>query len=95
MDISCFGVRVAFLSGLVKSYFYFLLSYDYPLRVLIPFKVIAKASSTRGILNTFEARETLTMKTSYISHALILKLKCFSRDRSMSGKLLKWEKAMC
>ena len=53
VDISWFDARVAFPSGLVRSYLDFLLFYDYPLRVLIPFKVIAKASSTSGILNTF------------------------------------------
>ena len=31
----------------------FYLSFNYPLRVLILFKVIAKASRTSGILNTF------------------------------------------
>ena len=43
---------LAFPSGLVRSYLDFLLSFDYPLRVLIPFKVIAKASRTSGVLNT-------------------------------------------
>ena len=33
----------------------------------------------------------LTMKTSYISHVLMLKLKCVSRDRRMSGNLLNGE----
>ena len=47
-----FGVRVASRSGLIRSYLDFLLSYDYPLRVFILFKIIAKASSTNGILNT-------------------------------------------
>ena len=61
----------AFPSGLAKSYLDFLLSFDYPLRVLIPSKVIAKA------------QEMLTMKTSYISHVLLLELKFVSRDRSM------------
>ena len=76
-------VRIAFPSGLVRSYLDFLLSFDYPLRVLISFKVIAKASKASGILNTLQAREMLTMKTSYISHVLLLKLKCVSRDRIM------------
>ena len=35
-----------------------------------------------GILNTLEEREMFTIKTSYISHVLFLKLKCVSRDRS-------------
>ena len=30
----------------------------------------------------------LTMKTSYISHVLLLKLKCVSRDRNMKGTSL-------
>ena len=33
------------------SYFDFLLSFDYPLKVILPFKVIAKASRATGILN--------------------------------------------
>ena len=78
-----FDVRIAFPSGLVRSYLDFLLSFDYPLRVLIPFKIIAKASRTSGILNAFQAQEMLTMKTRYISHVLLLELKCVSRDRSM------------
>ena len=41
-DMYYFDVRIAFPSGLVRSYLDFLLSFDYPLRVLIPFKVIAK-----------------------------------------------------
>ena len=47
-----FDVRIAFPSGLARSYLDFLLSFDQPLRVLIPLKVIAKASRTSGILNT-------------------------------------------
>ena len=47
--MSWFNVKVAFPSGLVRSYLDFLLSYDYHLRVLIPFKIFAKTS---GILNT-------------------------------------------
>ena len=43
-----FDVRIAFPSGLTRSYLDFLLSFDYPLRVLIPFEVIAKASRTSG-----------------------------------------------
>ena len=31
----------------------------------------------------------LSMKTSHTKHVLMLKLKCVSRDRSMSGNLLK------
>ena len=42
----------SFSLGLAKSYLDFLLSFDHPLRVLIPLKVIAKASRTSGILNT-------------------------------------------
>ena len=57
-----FDVRIAFPSGLAKSYLDFLLSFDYPLRVLIPFKVIAKTSRTSGILNTLSTQEMLTMK---------------------------------
>ena len=77
--MSWFDVRVAFPSGLVRSYLDFILSYDCRLR----------ARST-SILNTlYQAREMLTMKTSYISHVLMLKLKCVSRDRSMSGNILK------
>ena len=34
-----FDVRTAFPSRLVKSYLDFLLSFDYPIRVLIPFKL--------------------------------------------------------
>ena len=45
-------VRIAFPSGLVSSYLDLLLSFDYPLRVLIPFNLIAKASRASGILNT-------------------------------------------
>ena len=78
-----FDVRIAFPSGLSRSYLDFLLSFDYPLSVLIPLKVIAKASRTSGILNTLSAQEMLTMKTSYISHVLLLELKSVSRDRSM------------
>ena len=78
-----FNVRIAFPSGLVRSYLDFLLSFGYPLRVVIHFKVIAKASRANGILNTLYTREMLTMKTSYISHVLLLKLKRVSRDRSM------------
>ena len=78
-----FDVRIAFPSGLVRSYLDFLSSFDYPLRVLIPFQVIANASRTSGISNTLLAREMLIMKTSYISHVLLLKLKCVSRDRNM------------
>ena len=47
-----FDVRIAFPSGLARSYLDFLLSFDYPLRVILPFKVIAKASRMTGILNT-------------------------------------------
>ena len=39
-----FDVRIAFPSGLVRSYPDFLLSFDYALRVLIPFKIIANTS---------------------------------------------------
>ena len=49
VDMSWLDVRVAFPSGLVRSYLDFLLSFDYPLKVLIPLKVIAKASSTRNV----------------------------------------------
>ena len=77
------------LFPLVRSYIDFLLSFDYPLRVIIPFKVIAKASRTRVISNTLQAPEMLTMKTSCISHVLLLELKYVSRDRSMKGNLLK------
>ena len=49
--ISLIDVRIAFPSGLARSYLDFHFSFDYPLRVLIPFKVIAKASRTSGILN--------------------------------------------
>ena len=76
-----FNVRIAFLSGLAKSYLG--CSFDYPLGVLIPFKVIAKTSRTSGILNNFRAQEMLTMKTSYISQVLLLELKFVSYDRSM------------
>ena len=34
----------------------------------------------------------LTMKTSYISHVVLLELKCVSRDRSMQGNLLKFNR---
>ena len=78
-----FDVMTAFPSGLARSYLDFLLSFDYPLRVLIPLKVIAKASRTSGILKTLQAQEMLTMKASYISHVLLLELKLVSRDRSM------------
>ena len=50
---------------------------------LTTLKVIAKGSRTSGILDTLAAQEMLTMKTSYISHVLLLELKCVSRDRSM------------
>ena len=52
-----FDVRIAFPSELVRSYPDFLLSFDYPLRVLIPFKLIAEANRTNGILNTLQAQE--------------------------------------
>ena len=52
VNILKFDVRTAFPSGLARSYLDFLLSFDYPLRVLIPLKVIANASRTSGILNT-------------------------------------------
>ena len=61
-----FDVRIAFPSGLVRSHLDFLLSFDYPLMVLIPFEVIAKASRASGTLNTLQAREMLTTKTSYV-----------------------------
>ena len=48
LSILWFDVRIAFPSRLTRSYLDFLLSFDYPLRVLIPFKVIAKASRTSG-----------------------------------------------
>ena len=78
-----FDVRVAFSSGLVRSYLDFLLilSCVYPLRVLISFKIIALQRQAEGVV--FK-----TMKTRYISHVLMFKLKCVSRDRSMSGNLL-------
>ena len=50
VNMKSFDVRVAFPFGLVRSYLDFLLSYDYPVRVLIPFKIIAKAGRTSGIL---------------------------------------------
>ena len=81
-----FDVRRAFPSGLVGSYLDLLLSFDCLLRVLIPFKVIAKASRASGILITLQAREMLTTKTSYISHVVLLKLKCASRDRTGACK---------
>ena len=46
------SVRVAFPSGLVRSYLDFLLSFVYLLSVLIPFTVIAKTIWTSGILST-------------------------------------------
>ena len=76
-------VRIGFPSELARSYLDFLLSFDYPLRVLIPLKVIAKASRTSGILHTLRAQEMLTTKTSYISHVLLFEFKFDSRDRSM------------
>ena len=81
--MNCFDVRIAFPFRLVRSYLGFVLSFDYPLRVLIPFKVIAKTSRMSGILNTLQVGEMLTMKAIYISHVLLLKLKSVSRDRSM------------
>ena len=66
-----------------RSYLDFLLSFNYPLRVLFLLKVIAKANRKSSTLNTIEAREMLTMETSYISHVLLLKSKCVSHDRSM------------
>ena len=69
-----FDVRIAFPSGLVRSYLDFLLSFDYPLK---------EASRTSGILNAFQEQEMLTMKTRYNSHILLLELKCVSCDRSM------------
>ena len=45
-----FDVNVAFSSGLVKSYNDFLLSYDYPLRVLIPFKNNCKGKQNVSVL---------------------------------------------
>ena len=74
---------MAFPSGLARSYLDFLLSFDYPLRVLIPLQVIANTSKDSGILNTFWAQEMLTMKTSYISYVLLLELKFVSHGRSM------------
>ena len=59
-----FDARIAFPFGLVRSFLDFLLSFDYPVRVLIPFKVIAKASRTSVILNTLEARKMLPMKAN-------------------------------
>ena len=81
--MNSFDVRIGFLSGLARSYIDFLLPFDYPLRVLIPFKVIAKASRASGILNALKEQGMLTIKTSYISHVLLLELKCVSSDRSM------------
>ena len=52
---------------IVRSYLDFLLSFNYPLRVLILFKLIAKANRASGIT-----------KTSYISHVLLLELKYVS-----------------
>ena len=60
--VSLMSGWIAFLSGLAKSYFD--CSFDHPLSVLIPFKVIAKASKTSGILNTLWAQEMLTMNIS-------------------------------
>ena len=76
-------VRTAFPSGLARSFLDFLLSFYYPLRVLIPFKLIAKASRISDILNTLLAREMLTIKTNHIGHVLLLKVKCVSCDLSM------------
>ena len=45
-------VRIAFPSGLVRSYLDFPLYIDYLLRILFPFKVIAKASRASGILRS-------------------------------------------
>ena len=70
-----FDVGIVFPPGPVRSYLDFLLGFDYPRRVLIPFKVIAKASGTSGILNTLLAREMLNMKRRNISYVLLLKLK--------------------
>ena len=47
--MNLFDVRIAVPSGLVRSYLDFLLSFACPLRLLIPFKVIAKAS---GVLRS-------------------------------------------
>ena len=52
VNIVKFDVRIAFPSELARSYLGFLLSFDYPLRVVISLKIIAKASRTSGILNT-------------------------------------------
>ena len=71
-----FDVRIAFPSGLVRSYLDFLLSFDYHLRALIPLKAIIKSSSASGILSTLKTQEMLTMKISYISQVLLLKI-CF------------------
>ena len=51
-DMIYFDVRIGFPSGLVKSYLDFLLSFNYPLGVLIPLNVIAKESRSSGFLNT-------------------------------------------
>ena len=49
-DMNQFDVRIDLPSGLLRSFLDFLLSFNYALRVSIPFKVIAKASRTSGIL---------------------------------------------
>ena len=51
VNILMFDVRIAFPPGLARSYLDFLLSFDYPLRVLIRLNVIANASRTSGIFN--------------------------------------------
>ena len=51
-----FDVRIAFPSGQARSYLDFLLSFDCPLRVLTPLKVVAKASRTSGIFTALSTR---------------------------------------
>ena len=61
--VSCQGS--AFPSGLVRSYLDFLLFYDYLLRVLSPFKTIAKASRTSGILR-LQLHDTIYRPDSFV-----------------------------
>ena len=67
-----FDIRITFPSALVRSYLDFLLSFDYPHGVLIPFKVIAKDKQNKWYFKYPLSTKMLTMKTIHISHVLRL-----------------------
>ena len=67
----------------MKSSDQFCLSFKYPPRVSILFKVIRKASRRDSIFSTFQPRQTSTFVTSYWGQYVLFGSKYGSRDRSM------------